>query len=169
MKFLVVDLFNKFKKFQGYLYWNLKGVRVVCSSYVSMKANLTNCSVFGNSVVLDESVVGENSYMTDAYIQHATIGVYCSIAPGVKIGLEEHDIENYSTHPSTYDSKSFVKSRGRTEIGNHVWLAANCVILQGVKIGDNAVIAAGAVVTKDVPEGEIWGGIPAKFLKKRNL
>lgn len=169
MKFLVVDLYDKLKKFQGYFYWNLKGVRVVGSSYVSIKANLNNCSIFGNSVVLDEAVVGENSYMTDAYIQHATIGSYCSIAPGVKIGLEEHDINNYSTHPSTYDSKSFVKSKGRSEIGDHVWLAANSIILQGVKVGDHSVIAAGAVVTKDVPEGEIWGGIPAKFLKKRDL
>lgn len=169
MKFLLSDLYNKLLKIAGYFFWNMKGVRVVASSYVSMKADLCSCSVFGNSVVLDEAIIKEHTYMTDAYIQHASIGSYCSIAPGVKIGLEEHNVDNYSTHPSTYDSKSFVKSKGRTQIGNHVWLAANYIILQGVKIGDNAVIAAGAVVTKDVPEGEIWGGIPAKFLKKRAI
>lgn len=169
MKFLLSDIYNSLSKITGYFFWNMKGVRVVTSSYVSKKASLKNCSVFGNSVVLDEAVIGEHTYMTDAYIQHATVGSYCSIAPGVKIGLEEHDADNYSTHPSTYDSKSFVKSKGRAEIGNHVWLAANCIILQGVKVGDHAVVAAGAVVTKDIPEGEIWGGIPAKFLKKRSI
>ncbi|WP_231427789.1 CatB-related O-acetyltransferase [Pedobacter sp. Leaf250] len=168
MKFLVVDLFNKIKRIQGYLYWNFKGVRVSDSSYVSMKANLIKCSVFGKSMILDEAIIGAHSYLTDAYVQHATIGSYCSIAPGVKIGLEEHDTENFSTHPSNYDSKSFVQSKGRVLIGDHIWLGANSIILQGVKIGNHAVIAAGAVVTKDVPNGEIWGGVPAKFLKTRN-
>ncbi|RTZ00895.1 antibiotic acetyltransferase [Flavobacterium sp. RSP49] len=160
---------NKIDQILPYLYWNSKGVRVVSSFIVSRKANLKNCSIFGKSIVLEEAIVGANTYMTDAYIQHATVGSYCSIAPGVKIGLEEHDVENFSTHPSTYDSKLFVKSKGRCKIGDHVWLAANCIVLQGVTIGKHAVIVAGAVVTKDVPDGEIWGGIPAKFLKKRDL
>lgn len=51
-------------------------------------------------------------------------------------------------------------------IGKHVWIGANAMILPGVTIGDGAVIAAGAVVTKDVPENTIVGGIPAKFIKK---
>ncbi|MFV8270530.1 DapH/DapD/GlmU-related protein [Flavobacterium sp. GT2N3] len=167
MKFLFSDIYNLIIQFVSYLYWNLNGVRVVPSSYVSRKAKLNGCSIFGNSKVLDEAIIGENTYMTDAYVQHATIGSYCSIAPGVKIGLEEHDVSNFSTHPSTYNSKKFVASNGRSIIGNHVWLAANCIILQGVTLGDHAVVAAGAVVTKDIPQGEIWGGIPARFLKKR--
>lgn len=47
-------------------------------------------------------------------------------------------------------------------IGNDVWLGCNVVVLQGVKIGDGAIVAAGAVVTKSVPAMEIWGGVPAK-------
>jgi acetyltransferase-like isoleucine patch superfamily enzyme len=46
-----------------------------------------------------------------------------------------------------------------------VWLGANVTILQGVTIGDNAIIAAGAVVTKDVPANAIVGGVPAKVIK----
>ena len=166
MKFILSDLNTKIGTLYSYLYWNLKGVRVVPMSNVSRKARLINCSIFGRSIVLEEAIIGANTYLTDAFIQHATIGSFCSIAPGVKIGMEEHDINNYSTHPSTYDSKKFVSSKGRTIIGNHVWLAANCIILQGVTIGDNAVVAAGAVVTSDIPAGEIWGGIPARFIKK---
>jgi acetyltransferase-like isoleucine patch superfamily enzyme len=169
MKFLISDISISISNLISYFYWNFKGVRVVPQSSVSRKAKLSNCSIFGRSVVLDEAVVGSNTYMTDSYIQHATIGDFCSIAPGVKVGLEEHDIANFSTHPSTYNSKQFVASRGRAVIGNHVWLAANCIVLQGVTVGDHVVIAAGAVVTSDVPAGEIWGGIPARFLKKREV
>ncbi len=51
-------------------------------------------------------------------------------------------------------------------IGNHVRICAGAIIIGGVTVGDNSIIAAGAVVTKDVPPGEIWGGVPAKFIKK---
>ena len=50
-------------------------------------------------------------------------------------------------------------------IGKRVWLGANVTVLQGVTIGDNAIVAAGAVVTKDVPANAIVGGVPAKVIK----
>lgn len=55
---------------------------------------------------------------------------------------------------------------GKIEIGNNCFVGARSIILPGVKIGDRAVIAAGSVVTKNVPEGEIWGGNPAKYITK---
>lgn len=51
-------------------------------------------------------------------------------------------------------------------IGENVWIGANATILPGVTVGDNAVVAAGAVVTKDVPAGVVAGGVPARTLKK---
>lgn len=51
-------------------------------------------------------------------------------------------------------------------LGKNVWVGFNSTILQGVTIGDNAVIAAGAVVTKDVPENTIVGGVPARIIRK---
>lgn len=51
---------------------------------------------------------------------------------------------------------------GSIHVGNNCFLGARCIILPGVTIGDNSIIAAGAVVTKNVPANEIWGGIPAK-------
>ena len=50
-------------------------------------------------------------------------------------------------------------------IGNDVWIGANAVILPGVTIGNHSVVAAGAVVTKDVPANTMVGGVPAKFIK----
>lgn len=52
------------------------------------------------------------------------------------------------------------------KIGNNVWIGAHATILSGVTVGDGAVIAAGAVVTKDVPENTVVGGVPAKILKQ---
>ncbi len=51
------------------------------------------------------------------------------------------------------------------KIGNNVWIGANSTILPGVTIGDGAIIAAGAVVSKDVPENAVVGGVPAKIIK----
>lgn len=50
-------------------------------------------------------------------------------------------------------------------IGKNVWIGANVVILPGVTIGDNAVIAAGAIVSKNVPENVVVGGVPAKIIR----
>ena len=50
-------------------------------------------------------------------------------------------------------------------IGDHVWIGMNVTILKGVRVGNGAIIAAGAVVTKDVPENALVGGVPAKVIK----
>lgn len=52
------------------------------------------------------------------------------------------------------------------KIGNDVWIGSNCTILPGVKIGNNVVVAAGAVVTKDIEDNSLVGGVPAKLIRK---
>ena len=51
-------------------------------------------------------------------------------------------------------------------IGDYVFIGARCIIGKGVTIGEKSIVAAGSVVTRDIPAGEIWGGNPAKFIKK---
>ena len=55
---------------------------------------------------------------------------------------------------------------GKIIVGNNVHIGMNCIIMPNVKIGNNVIIGCGAVVTKDIPDGEIWGGVPAKFIKQ---
>jgi chloramphenicol O-acetyltransferase type B len=111
-------------------------------------------------------------------INNAVIGKFCSIGPNVKIAPGKHPTSKYvSTHPSTFNNqpnfvKSFVsgnnyKSSAEVKIGNDVWIGANCVIVDGVTIGDGVIVAANSVVSKHVSAYEIVGGNPAKFIRKR--
>lgn len=107
-----------------------------------------------------------------------SIGSFCSIAPNVHIGLLNHPFNYILTHPILFDQhygipinkeiKSVVKQLNPpVNIGHDVWIGVNATILSGVKIGNGAIIAAGAVVTKDVAPYAIVGGVPAKFIKYR--
>jgi len=109
-------------------------------------------------------------YKKDDYVR---IGKYCSIAPAVKIiASGEHNSKAVSTYPfyANMLNKGPEKdtfSRGHVIIGNDVWIGYGATILSGVTVGDGAVIAAHAVVTKDVPSYAIVGGIPAKIIEHR--
>ncbi len=103
--------------------------------------------------------------------------MFCSIASNVTIGPGIHKMDGISTHPSFYTfntplpkrfviSDLFLNSK-RVSIGHDVWIGEKVIILDGLKIGTGAIIAAGAVVTKDVEPYAIVGGVPAKILKYR--
>lgn len=104
-----------------------------------------------------------------------TIGSYCSIAYGVRIFLGgNHRIDWVSTYPFPLMTEGKVKSiknsstsKGDVYIGNDVWIGSCAVIMSGLSIGDGAVVAANAVVTKDVPPYAIVAGNPAKVVKFR--
>lgn len=107
------------------------------------------------------------------------IGRFCSIACGVKFmfNCANHSLESASTYtfPLFYEEWGLNKSgiatawdnKGDIIIGNDVWIGYEAVIMAGVHIGDGAIIAARAVVTKDVSPYTIAGGVPAKEIKKR--
>jgi len=88
-----------------------------------------------------------------------TIGSHTDIASEVMIYNQEHDLS----------SPSFRAVSGKVSIGNYVFIGPRAIILPGVRIEDNAVIAAGAVVTKDVKKGMVVGGVPAKVIGERVL
>lgn len=103
-----------------------------------------------------------------------TIGSYCSFASNVQIFLGGgHRTDWITTYPfpafhlSASHIQNYSTSKGNVTIGNDVWLCGNCIILSGVTIGDGAVIANGAIVTKSVPPYAIVGGNPAKLIRWR--
>lgn len=119
----------------------------------------------------EETEVGSYNYFGRfTTITRARIGNFCSIAPFVTIGPGEHLVDGVSTSErinSLLPGHRPLNS-GIVEIGNDVWIGVNAVILRNVKVGDGAIVAAGAVVTKDVPPYAIVGGVPARIIRYRN-
>jgi acetyltransferase-like isoleucine patch superfamily enzyme len=105
------------------------------------------------------------------------IGRYCSIADKVEILLGgNHRVDWVTTYPfsalmdlwpSAPRTKDYHTSRGDVVIGHDVWLGSGAIIMSGVTIGDGAVVAAHALVTKDVPPYAIVGGNPARIIRYR--
>lgn len=102
-----------------------------------------------------------------------TIGRYVSVGPGVRFVLRNHPIGGISTHPYFYDPRLGLVAAdplpaGRLEIGHDAWIGANAVVLPGCgRIGIGAIVAAGAVVTRDVADFAVVGGVPARVLRMR--
>ena len=87
------------------------------------------------------------------------IGANCMLAPGVHIYT--------ATHPLGAEERNSGKEFGKpVTIGDNAWIGGRAIINPGVTIGNNVVIASGAVVTKDVPDNVVVGGNPAKIIKK---
>jgi acetyltransferase-like isoleucine patch superfamily enzyme len=137
-----------------------------------------HCHILSGSLVVN-CRMGSYSYVgCDSIIQNASIGSYCSIGRQVFIGLGTHPIKHFSTSPLFYRKRNtfgvtvvredldFEEYRP-VQIGNDVWIGARAMVMDGVRIGHGAVIAAGAVVTKDVEPYMIVGGVPAKVIGTR--
>ena len=125
---------------------------------------------FKTRIRLDEdTVIGNYNYIgNNVVFTKATVGSYCSIADNVVIGPGDHDYTNISTRSVVLDSDARSHFTDKpVSIGSDVWIGVNAVILRGVTIGNGAVIASGAVVSKDVPDFAIVGGVPAKIIKYR--
>jgi acetyltransferase-like isoleucine patch superfamily enzyme len=90
------------------------------------------------------------------------IGSNVIFGPGVYLFSENHNFKD----PSVFINEQGTNRKG-TIVGDGVWIGARSVILDGVNIGNNSIVAAGSVVTKNIPDFEIWGGSPAKKIRSR--
>lgn len=142
---------------------NIKSVQA------SIKANYgVNVLIDLGTVVEQNVTIGDYSYVNkNSSVENCSIGKYCSISSGVYICPFEHNLDSVSTHPFFYIKERAKENRRPVTIGNDVLISLNAIVLEGVTIGDGAVIAAGAVVTKDVKPYEIVGGVPAKHIRFR--
>lgn len=125
---------------------------------------------------IQKITIGRNTYgPIDALLSNPTnelrIGSYCSIGGNVKFLISgDHAIDRISTYP--FKSRCLTGelealSKGDIVVDDDVWIGYGATILSGVHVGQGAVVAAGAVVSKDVPPYAIVAGVPAKVIKYR--
>ena len=130
-------------------------------------------AVLNNVSIGDFSYIGEKSRL-----MNTNIGKFSCIGPEVLAGLGMHPSREFvSTHPIFFSplqqaqvsfvSVSCFDEHAPIRIGSDVWIGARAIILDGISISDGAIVAASAVVTRDVPAYAIVGGVPARVLRYR--
>ena len=133
-------------------FYRMLGMRCGNGSFLSRRVEV----LYPRGLVMDDRVsVGwfaEFDARGGIFIGHDTV-----IASHVKLITGSHDI----------DSPEFTADFLPIHIGHHCWIGTGAIILQGVDIGDGAVVSAGAVVTKDVEPWTVVGGVPARVIRKR--
>ena len=150
-----------------------KGCCIDPKSIIHPNVHLLENSIVNNSEIHSYTYLGKN-----CLIQNASIGKFCSIANEVFIGLGKHPMDLFSTAPLFYRKDNTLHidlinrdlnfdEYGKIAIGNDVWIGARVIVMDGITIGDGAIIAANAVVVKNVPPYAVVGGVPAKIIKYR--
>lgn len=148
------------------------------SAYWDTKTTFTKTTALGGHTRCFNVVIGNYSSIRDrGRAMNAVIGNYTVIAKDCEIGLGVHPTNYLTCHSIFYKNspwgfhpewvkpvEGIVKT---THIGNDVWIGAKSIVMDGVTIGDGAIVAAGSVVTKDVPPFAVVGGAPAKIIKYR--
>ena len=137
--------------------------------------------VFDGSTV-NSTHVGRFSKIISASVSYSDLGAFVSLAPRCNVGGGgDHPLDQVSHHSLFYSTNArqhphlnlaskdkYAGELKKTTIGNDVWVGSDAIVKHGITIGDGAVVAAGAVVVKDVPPYAIVGGVPAKVLKYRH-
>lgn len=112
------------------------------------------------------TTLGTNNYFGGK----VSLGKYCQVGRDVAFHPTNHPISYLSTYINKQlfegELKS-LKSESPIEIGNDVWIGHGVIVLSGIKVGNGAILAAGSIITKDVPAYAIMAGNPAKVLRKR--
>lgn len=134
--------------------YRLAGIKIGSGSTIHMWANFFQPK---NIVIGQDTIVGDHAFLDGR--APLTIGNHVAIASQVLIYNSEHNVNSTNLDPIEEPVK----------IGDYVFIGARATILPGIKIGEGAVIAAGAVVTKDVPKMTMVGGVPAKPIIKRKV
>ena len=139
--------------------YNKNGLKIRLGYHVNIEPNVT-IQNSGKVTIGDWSSLGERTIIGTS--EEVNIGFAVIIASGVSIRDNDH---KYDDLTKTISSQGIVSSK--VTICDDVWIGANAVITSGVTIGKGAIIGANAVVTHDVPAGCIYGGVPARLIKKR--
>jgi len=140
------------------------------------QVNSHNATIPMGCYPMDKITIGRGTYgpidaLFSNYENRLVIGSYCSVAGGVKFLVSgDHALDRISTFPfqtRCLTGEWEALSKGDIVVGDDVWIGYGATILSGVHIGQGAVVAAGAVVSKDVPPYAVAAGVPAKVIKFR--
>ncbi len=134
--------------------YQLSGIKIGSGSTIHMWANFFQPK---NIIIGQDTIIGDHAFLDGR--AKLTIGNHVVIASQVLIYNSEHDINSANLDPIEEP----------VEIGDYVFIGARATILPGVKISRGAVIATGAVVTKDVPKKTMVGGVPARPITQRKV
>ncbi|WP_419663631.1 hypothetical protein Dvar_38770 [Desulfosarcina variabilis str. Montpellier] len=142
-------------------------------SNVRNEAEFEGCNQIGdNSTLIGNVRIGYASTLGDSCVirGNISIGRYCSLAERVSIFSKDHPID----HPAIHVGRLFLGGKMKAYqpdlpilIGHDVWMGCSSIVLKGVKIGNGAVIGAGSVVTRNIPNYSIAAGNPAKIIRER--
>lgn len=162
LKTILLEFWLMILRFIGFIplhfvrkfFYLISGINMPWNSTIHIGANFFNPS---NITIGQDTIIGDHCFLDGR--SPLKIGNHVGIASQVLIYNDEHDI----------NSDDYGNSFGPVEIGDYVFIGPRAIILPGVKIGKGAVVAAGAIVTKDIPEYEIWGGVPAKKISDRHI
>ena len=142
---------------------------------VRVKINNGNALSLGNNVYIDDYCsfecicgniyVGDNTFFNTnnkiVSLKKISIGSNCLFGPNIGIFDHDHKFDNIDL-PIILQGYE----KGEINIGNDIWIGSNCIITRGIRISDKVVIAANSVVTKSIQDSGVFGGIPAKLIRK---
>jgi maltose O-acetyltransferase len=117
----------------------------------------------GSIIAGSKSYIGELSTLQAVEGHSIKIGTSCRISHNVRV-YTQSDIADYD-----FSLENPPKKNGDVNFGDYCWVGANVFINPGITIGENAIVGANSVVTKDIPPFEIWGGVPAKFIRRKKI
>ena len=112
-------------------------------------------------------VLGANSYIGDNSTVQASAGCSVRVGEGCHVSSNVRIFTESMVADSDLRIKPVPSKTADVVIGDACWVGANVLINPGVSIGENSVVGANSVVVKDIPPNEIWGGVPAKLIRKK--
>jgi maltose O-acetyltransferase len=166
MERLIYILWKSLNKISSF-YWvvTYSRFRKTYDIDASFRFNGKSILFYGNGLINAGagSYIGELSTLQAADGFAIKIGIGCMLSHNVRVytqsSISDHDF-SFGSPPQKYGNVTF---------DDYCWVGANVFVNPNVTIGKNAIVGANSVVTKDVPPFEIWGGVPARFIRRKKI
>ncbi len=163
----MLDLLHKVLNKLSQLYWRMIYARPrrMYALHSTFRFNGKSIQFYGAGAIRAGagSYIGELSTLQAASGCTITIGTGCAISHNVRVYTQS------AVPDADFSLGAPPQKYGDVTFGDHCWVGANVFVNPGVVIGENSVVGANSVVTKDIPPFEIWGGVPAKFIRKKKI